>query len=96
MEITSERQVTLPIQVMDDMGVKPGDHIEIIEGPDGYILKPRRIDYSSLSTLKDKIPPEHLQFDIETFRENHMIHRYGIDTSILVRLMSSYPVKDHP
>ena len=70
LEITSERQVTLPIQVMDAMGVEPGDQIEIIEGPDGFILKPRRIDYSRLGTLKDKIPAEHPHFDIESFREH--------------------------
>ena len=69
LKITSGRQVTLPIQVMDAMGVKPGDHIEIIEGSDGFILKPRRIDYSGLALLRDKIPPELPQFDIETFRE---------------------------
>ncbi len=69
LEITSERQVTLPVQVLDAMGVKPGDRIEIIEGPAGFILKPRRIDYSSLGTLKDKIPPGHPPFDIESFRE---------------------------
>ena len=62
LEITSEGQVTLPVQVLDSMGVKPGDQIEIIEGPDGFILKPWRIDYSRLGTLKDKIPPGHPPF----------------------------------
>ena len=69
LQISSEGQVTLPVQVLDAMGVKPGDQIEIIEGPDGFILKPRRIDYSRLGTLKDKIPPGHPPFDIESFRE---------------------------
>ncbi len=69
LEVTSEGQVTLPVQVLDAMGVKPGDKIEITEGPDGVILKPWRIDYSSLGTLKDKIPPGHPPFDIESFRE---------------------------
>ena len=69
LKITSNREVTLPSEVLDAMGVNPGDHLEIIEGPDGFILKPRRIDYSSLGTLKDKIPPGHPPFDIESFRE---------------------------
>lgn len=69
LQITSEGQVTLPVQVLDAIGVKPGDQIEIIEGPDGFILKPRRIDYSSLAPLRDKIPPGHPEFDIETFRD---------------------------
>ena len=68
-KISPNREVTLPSEVLDAMGVNPGDHLEIIEGPDGFILKPRRIDYSSLGTLKDKIPPGHPPFDIESFRE---------------------------
>ncbi len=69
LKITSDRKVTLTSEVLDAMGVKPGDKIEITEGPDGFILKPWRIDYSSLGTLKDKIPPGHPPFDIESIRE---------------------------
>ena len=66
--ITSKRQVTLPTQVLDALGVGPGDQLELEEGPDGFILRPRRIDYSKLGTLRDKIPPGHPPFDIEKFR----------------------------
>ncbi len=69
LKISSNRKVTLPSEVLDAMGVGPGDQLEIIEGPDGFILKTGRIDYSSLGTLKDKIPPGHPPFDIESFRE---------------------------
>lgn len=69
LKITSNREVTLPSEVLDALGVGPGDQLEIIEGPDGFILKTGRIDYSSLGTLKDKIPPGHPPFDIESFRE---------------------------
>ena len=51
------------------MGLKPGDRLELSEGPDGYLLRPRRIDYSRLGTLADKIPTGHPPFDIRTFRE---------------------------
>ena len=68
-KITSKRQVTFPARVLDSMGVGPGDRLEISEGPDGYLLRPRRIDYTRLGTLRDKIPDGHPPFDIRTFRE---------------------------
>ena len=68
-KITSKRQVTFPARVLDAMGVKPGDQLELIEGPDGYLIRPRRIDYSRLGTLRDKIAPGHPPLDIRKFRE---------------------------
>lgn len=68
-KITSKRQVTFPARVLDVMGVGPGDSLEISETPDGYLLRPRRIDYSRLGTLRDKIPPGHPPFDIQKFRQ---------------------------
>ena len=68
-KITSKRQVTFPARVLDALGVKPGDQLELTEGPDGYIIRPRRIDYSRLGTLRDKIPPGRHPFDIQKFRE---------------------------
>ena len=67
-KITSERQVTFPRSVLDAMDVKPGDRLEIAEGPDGYLLRPRRIDCSRLGTLRDKIPADQPPFDIRQFR----------------------------
>ena len=43
-KITAKRQVTFPARVLDAMGVGPGDSLELEEGPDGFILRPRRID----------------------------------------------------
>ena len=51
------------------MGVKPGDHWGLTEGPDGFILRPRRIDYSRLGTLRGKIAPGTPPFDIRKFRD---------------------------
>ena len=68
-KITSKRQVTFPKHVLDELGVGPGDRLELQEGPDGYILKPRRIDYSKLGTLRDKIKPGTPPFDIRKFRD---------------------------
>ncbi len=67
-KITSKRQVTFPARVLDAMGVKPGDQLELTEGPDGYLIRPRRIDYSRLGTLQDHIAPGHPPFDIRKFR----------------------------
>ncbi len=67
-KITSKRQVTFPAKVLDALGVGPGDQLELTETSDGYILRPRRIDYSLLGTLRDKIPPGHPPFDIRDFR----------------------------
>ena len=68
-KITSKRQVTFPAHVLDAMGVGPGDRLEILESPEGYLLKPRRIDHSRLGVLKDLIPPDAPPFDIREFRE---------------------------
>ena len=67
--ITSKRQVTLPARVLDAMCVKPGDRLEITDGPDGFVLRPKRIDYSRLGTLRDKIAPGAPPFDIRKFRD---------------------------
>ena len=68
-KVTSKRQVTFPARVLDALGVAPGDQIELREGPEGFILRPRRIDYSKLGTLRDKIKPGDPPFDIRKFRD---------------------------
>ena len=68
-KITSKRQVTFPAHVLDAMGVGPGDRLEILESPDGYLLKPRRIDHSRLAPLRHLIPDDHPPFDIREFRD---------------------------
>ena len=67
--ITSKRQVTFPAQVLETLGVGPGDKLELVESPDGFILRARRIDLSKLGYLRDKIPPGTPPFDIRKFRD---------------------------
>ncbi len=74
---TSKGQVTFPARVLEALGVEPGDQIELVEGPDGFLLRPRRIDYAKLGTLRDKIPPGTPTFDIRKFRdEGYDPYRY--------------------
>ena len=69
LRITSKRQITFPVRVLDAMGAKPGDQLELTQSGNGYIIRPKRIDYSRLGTLRDKIPPGHPTFDIGRSRE---------------------------
>ena len=69
-KITSKRQVTFPAGVLEAMGVGPGDRLELIEGTEGYIIRPRRIDYSKLGTLSEKLPADVAPFDVGKFRES--------------------------
>ena len=68
-KITSKRQVTFPKRVLDELGVGPGDRLELLPSAEGFILRPRRIDHSLLGTLGDKISDNHPPFDIRTFRD---------------------------
>ena len=83
-KITAKRQVTFPARVLDAMGVGPGDSLELEEGPDGFILRPRRIDRT--------VGHSEGVTRTSTFRyqgssgSKDMTQRYGIDTSVLVRL----------
>ena len=68
-KIASKRQVTFPARALEAMGVRPGDRLELTEGPDGYIIRPKRIDYSKLGALGDKLPAGVAPFDVGKFRE---------------------------
>ena len=68
-KITAKRQVTFPARVLDAMGAKPGDYLEVSPAPGGFLLKPRHIDESRLAPLKDLVPADHPVFSISDFRE---------------------------
>lgn len=67
--VTSKRQVTFPARVLDALGVRPGDRIELQEGPDGFILRPRRIDYDRLGTLRSRLRDGRGTFEVGAFRD---------------------------
>ena len=68
-KITAKRQVTFPAHVLDALGVRPGDQLELQPGPDGFILRPRRIDPSRLAPLRDRLRRGQGKFAIENFRD---------------------------
>lgn len=74
-KVNSKGQVTFPARVLEALGVEPGDQIELVEGPEGFFLRPRRIDYSKLGTLRDKIAPVTPAFDIRKFRDEGYVPR---------------------
>ena len=68
-KLTAKRQVTFPARVLDALGVKPGDRLELEQRPDGFILRARRIDRARLAPLRGKLPRGEGTFDLETFRD---------------------------
>ncbi|WP_419858253.1 MULTISPECIES: AbrB/MazE/SpoVT family DNA-binding domain-containing protein [Candidatus Palauibacter] len=71
-KVTAKRQVTFPAHVLDAMGVRPGDRLELLEGPHGFVIRPHKIDLSRLAPLKEQIDPDIAPFDVHAFRsERH-------------------------
>jgi AbrB family looped-hinge helix DNA binding protein len=67
-KITAKRQVTFPARVLETLGVKPGDRIELEEGPDGFVLRARHVDRARLAPLRGKLRRGIGTFDLEAFR----------------------------
>lgn len=68
-KITAKRQVTFPARVLEALGVKPGDPLDLEEGPDGFILRARRIDLSRLAPLRGALRRGEGTFDLDAFRD---------------------------
>lgn len=68
-KITAKRQVTFPAKVLEALGVHPGDQLELLEGADGFWLRPRRIHRDRLGTLRGKLRRGQGTFELDTFRE---------------------------
>ncbi len=67
-KITSKRQVTFPAHVLETLGVKPGDRLELVEGAEGFSLRARRVDRTKLAPLRGKLRRGRGTFDIDKFR----------------------------
>ena len=46
--MTSKGQMTLPKDVRDDLGLKPGDKIDFLKEGNRYVLRPRKVKASDL------------------------------------------------
>lgn len=68
-KITSKRQVTFPARVLEVLGVKPGDRLELSEGAEGFVLRARAIDPARLAPLRGKLRRGKGTFDLAAFRE---------------------------
>ncbi len=68
-KITAKHQVTFPAKVLEALGVKPGDHLELEDGPDGFILRPRRIHSRRLAPLRGKLRRGRGTFNLESLRK---------------------------
>jgi bifunctional DNA-binding transcriptional regulator/antitoxin component of YhaV-PrlF toxin-antitoxin module len=66
--LTAKRQVTFPAQVLASLGAQPGDKIELLASPQGYLLRPRTIAHNKLGSLRSKIQNNASDFDIHAFR----------------------------
>lgn len=66
--ITAKRQATFPARVLDSLGVRPGDRIELQESPDGFLLRARRVDLSRLAPLRGLLRADAGPFNLATFR----------------------------
>ena len=67
-KITAKRQVTFPARVLEALGVQPGDRLELHESPEGFLLRPQRIDRTRLAPLRTKLRKGKGTFDVESFR----------------------------
>jgi AbrB family looped-hinge helix DNA binding protein len=67
-KITAKRQVTFPARVLEELGVKPGDRLELAETPAGYVLRARSVDPAKLAPLRGKLARGRGRFDLEAFR----------------------------
>lgn len=68
LKITAKRQVTLPVRVLEALGVTPGDWIELEERPGGFVLRARHIDRTRLAPLRGKLRSGKGSFDLDGFR----------------------------
>jgi bifunctional DNA-binding transcriptional regulator/antitoxin component of YhaV-PrlF toxin-antitoxin module len=68
-KITSKRQVTFPAVVLDAMGVGPGDRLEIVASPAGFLLRPRKVDHARLAPLRECLKQGAGPFNLQSFRK---------------------------
>ena len=54
--MTSKGQMTLPKDIRNDLGLRPGDKLDIVKQDGKYVLLPRNVPLSSLAGILGKSP----------------------------------------
>jgi AbrB family looped-hinge helix DNA binding protein len=72
--MTTKRQVTFPRKVVERLGLKEGDSLQISETPDGILIRPHRFDPKKLAPLRGKIRSDLPAPDLEDVR-----HAYALN-----------------
>ena len=93
-KVTSKRQVTFPARVLEALGVGPGDQIELEEGPDGFVLRPDASTVPASGRCAARSRPDVRRSISGSSGGSAMTRRFGIDTSVLVRLLTGDPQQD--
>lgn len=69
MTLTSKRQATLPRELCEDLGVQPGDQLDVeramVNGQPAWILRPRRLDWSWIGAAQ---VPSNVSHDLNDIR----------------------------
>ena len=69
MTLTSKRQATLPRELCDELGVHPGDRLDVdlavVDGKPVLVLRPHRVDWSWIGSAQ---VPEGIPHDMESIR----------------------------
>ncbi len=67
--LTAKRQATLPRDLCEELGVHPGDHLDVeravVNGEAVWVLKPHRVDWSWIGSVS---VPEGVSHDLEDIR----------------------------
>ncbi len=63
--MTSKGQMTLPKDVRDDLGLKPGDKLDIVKRGGNYVLLPRNFPVAALAGILGKSPSGPMTLDEE-------------------------------
>ncbi len=69
LKINTRRRVTIPESVLDALGIRPGDQLELEERPDGFFLRSRQVDPNRLAPLRDKLERGRGEFKLWSFRD---------------------------
>jgi bifunctional DNA-binding transcriptional regulator/antitoxin component of YhaV-PrlF toxin-antitoxin module len=71
MTLTSKRQATLPRELCEELGVHPGDRLDVdravIDGKPVWILRPHRVDWSWIGSAH---VPEDISHDMDAIRSS--------------------------